>query len=1517
MIFESLWPLALLLAVPVVIIFYLLKPRGKDHRISSILLWEKMFKNQQAKTFLEKFIHNILMYLQILMILFLVLALMSPYIHRPGTGRGNMILVLDTSGSMQHDTGEGRTRLEEAVERARNLVASSEGTAFSIVASDCMGTELLAVGVRDRQSLYSVLDRVECSDGPQDLRGAESVVETLRTAQTERGEQSAPAEVIVFTDGNGAQEAMSFAAYFDARVLVMGDAVSNVANNFLTYTENAETAGDGENGASDPGDVSIVCASSLTNYSEAEASLEVSLYDGNDLREIRQVTLEAGETTLLFFAPFVWQGEPLRSEIGSVRFAGTRSGDSLAGDNIAYAVAGKADRIQAVLIGQGNTYIEKAYQAATGMSLTKASSDTALAEDDGSVRVYDADVSAGQSDACRLVFADTENAVGTAERVMLTVTNCDLTEGISSFSVGVNETKVYDVPQWGVGFLWAGEQCAGYYGEQDGVKTVVVGFDIRESDFPLRAEFPIFISNAIHYLGDTSLLASNVYRAGERVVFHPQADIDVNTLEAQTRKAGLYEVQAGDILERYVVRFDTGSQSDGRLTAEGTPEQSSQGDHMVKRQLRNVLLVALLLLLALEWLLYVRQTRSRSRFYLAVRLVCAALLLLALCGVSVSRRSGVNTTVFLVDISDSNGQNLEEMESYLHRQLGAMPRDNQYGIVTFGKNSLVDQFLTGEDHFSGIMSMPDRTATDMEEAVSRALAMLPAQGAGRLVILTDGRETRGDLTNMASALAAGQVEVLALLYEPETGPDAYVEEVKLPGYLHQGDAYSMTVTVQSNYETDAQLQIWAGSMQTAAYSVHLTRGTNRFQFRQEVTGENAESFEARVVAPGDVCGENDSYHAYAAVDSAPRVLVVSGPGEDSGEYEKLLRSANCDYGVVSAFNAPKTLEAMLEYKSIVLENVYLADLPDGFLDNIETYVGEYGCGLICCGGDESYALGGYRESVLETLLPVDMELRGVNEIPHMAMIMVIDHSGSMGASTGSGSTSLDLAITAAQTAVDELRGSDYVGVLTFDDTYSWVVEPTLAQDKEEIKRQIATIPEGGGTTIQPALWEALEQAAKCDVAIRHVVLLTDGQGESTDYRRLTSAYVNGGVTLSTVAVGDGSDAKLLEQIALTCGGRYYYSDIVTDIPKIFAQEVFLGGDTYLQNGEFALAVRGGEITDGLFANGWPILYGYVSATPKDTSQVLIASEKDDPVLSVMQYGLGHTVAWNTDVTNQWTAGFAGEDDYVQLWKRLVDYSVGNAGVGEDSVDVMTAGGTTNISYRALAYDEKTRVEAVYTDPEGNTRTQSLQATAPGEYEVQLDTEKMGIYNLNLRRMDGEKVTNAVTTAAAVQYSEEYKFDIGNGGFKSFVERYGRILEPEENFWQQRNSAARQRYDLTPWLILLAILWFVMDIGFRRFCFRPQDTRLYRRMAERMARKKRGADTGKGLTQDVRAISPEMGDEEPDHANTAGISALAESSESETGTPAGKKRRHPGKAAKQPPQTLDTSALLKKRDQRNQ
>ncbi|MCM1046346.1 MAG: VWA domain-containing protein [Candidatus Gastranaerophilales bacterium] len=1505
MIFESMWPLALLASVPVVIILYLLKPRGKDYRISSNLLWDKLFRNQQSKTFLEKFIHNILMYLQILILMLLVLALMSPYIHGKGAKEGNRILVFDTSGSMQHDAGNGRTRMEEAVRQAKELIAGSEDTVFSIVTNDCMGTELLAVGIKDRASLYAALDQISCCDGTGRLSDAESVVETLKGVGGEADEDAANTEVILFTDGNGAEDAVEFAEYFDAQVLVMGQAVDNVSNNFLSYTRSG-----------DENDEEIVCASSLTNYGASEASMEISLYEGERLLEVKQLTLGAGETTLCFFQELTWQGETLRSELGSIRFAESGAKDSLSQDNIAYAIPSRTAQIDAALVGDGNTYIEKAYQAVTGMSLPKVQEENALGESDAadapSVRIYDAQTASDGWEAQNALLFDGEvYAADTVERVMLTAASCDLTSGLTSFSLGVNETKVYELPDWGIGFLWAGEQCAGYYGEHDGVKTVVVGFDIRESDFPLKAEFPIFISNVLHFLGDDSLLTDNVYEAGETVLFHPRSDLDVNTLYADTKKAGLYQVEAGEITERYVVRFATGSQSDGQITEAGIASDTAAESGLVKRRLGNVALAVALCLLVLEWFLYVRQMRSRNKFYLAVRLIGAAFLLLALFGVSISKRDSVNTTIFLVDLSNSNEKNLEEMERYIDALLQEMPSKNQYGIVTFGKNSLVEQFLTGEKQFSQIMSLPDKTATNFEEAVSRALAMIPSDGAGRIVFLTDGKETRGDLTGTALALNSRQVELLAYIYETDTGQDAYVENVELPSYLYQGDAYTMTVTVESNYEMDAELQIWMGTTQTDSHAVHLNRGTNRFRFQQTVTGENVESFEVRVAANGDTCGENDSYHAYSVVESVPKVLLIGGIGEDSSEFERVLAEAGCNYSRVSALNAPSALEGMLEYKSMILENVYLPDLPEGFLQNIETYVRDYGCGLICCGGGQSFALGGYRDSVLESVLPVDMELRGVNESAKTAMIMVIDHSGSMGTRSDSGATDLDLAITAAETAVDQMSDTDYVGVITFDDQYDWVVEPTQASDKEAIKSQIETIAEGGGTSIQPALWAALDGVVTCDASLFHVILLTDGQGESSNYSNLVSSYQEKGVTLSAVAVGQGADTALLERIATLCGGRYYYSDMASEIPKIFAQEVFLSGDTYLQNGTFELAVNSGnEITSALFEDGWPQIYGYVSATPKNSARILIASEKDDPVLSIMQYGLGHTVAWNTDVANRWTAGYAGADDYVQLWKRIVDYSVGNQNIGEDSLNVMTAGGYTSLIYQAQDYAEQTKVEAVYTDPDGNTFTEPLLATAPGVYEAQLDTDMTGLYHLSVRRADGGEVVNAVTTAAAVQYSDEYKFRVNTSAFTAFVERYGRLLKEGEMIWQQRKSGSKARYDLTRLFLVLAILWFVLDIAVRRFHFLPQDTRIYRVIcARRQAKKEKPFK--EAIEQGVRGVQKSV--------QNAAAETESASADEDTGKKTKKqtKKEKKGKRDSGQTQALDTSALLKKKDQRNQ
>lgn len=1519
MIFESMWPLLFLAAVPVIIILYLLKPKGTDYLISSNLLWKKLLKNEQSLTFFEKFVHNILMYLQILVIALLVVALMSPLIRINGRSGGRKVLLIDTSASMQHVGGLGKSRLEEAVAQACDYVRTARDTRFSVVTADAAGARLLAVDIADADSLVRTLQGIACSDSGGNLTQAQSALDTLAGAvagQDVPDEENA-ADVLVYTDGAGAAAFGELRCGAKKELYVVGDVSANVANEYTAFTRR----GDGLY------DVMV----SVTNYSDEEVSFDVSLYDDESqdkkMIALASMSLSPSESRICFFEEVDWRGRTITSRIDKIAFFGG-SDDSLARDNDSAAVKGRENLMRGLLIGDGNTFIEKAYLAVTGESITKAKTDAAaggmksgdssieailtprtpLKEAGYNVVIYDAGQTPQNGGTNRLVFGSGGGeTTGTLENVVLDMTDCDLTAGLSGFSIGVNTAYCFALPEGAESFLEYDGKCVGYYRELDDRKEIVVGFDIRESDFPLRAEFPVFLANAMIYLSDTSWLVTNVCYAGEEIALQPWAELDRSQFESRPDKAGLYTIGNETYEEHYVVRFQTATESDGRITADAESLSSNSSGEVrrqkVKQTVRHLLILLALALLAAEWVVYVRQMRYRGKFYLAVRGAVFLCVLLALFGIRIYKGSGRTATVFVVDLSNSNEAHLDEAEAYLQDAVARMPSGNAYGIVTFGKDALVEQFLTSERHYGGLMTLPEKAATNFEEALSRALTMIPGEYSKRLVVLTDGRETRGDIRNMAQAMTAGQAELLTLLYENEDTPDAYIDNVTLPSYLHPGDKYSVTVLVESNYDADAVIALYDGSRQTAANSVHLNKGSNRFVFSAQVDAGTesgaTENLRVQVQAQGDTCQENDFFSAYAVVETPPRVLVVSGRGADLSAFTPVLGAAGCDYNVVSARNAPDNIDDMLAYKSIILVNTYIDDLPGKFLDNLETYVKDYGCGFVCCGGEDSFALGGYRGTVLETVLPVDMQLRGVNEMPTMAMVMVIDRSGSMTSREGNhGISNLDIAVRAAEVAVDNLNDSDYVGVLTFDDQYAWQVELRLADDREAIKEEIRQISDGGGTTIKPALQEAVKVLGGSEASIRHIVLLTDGMGETDNFADVIGDCTDSGITLSTVAVGGGSDTRLLKRLADNCGGRYYYSDESSDIPKIFAQEVFLGGDSYIQNGVFSLSVQQGhELTSGLFPNGWPALYGYISATPKTaSSSVIVSGEKGDPVLTVWQYGLGRTAAWTSDVTGEWTGAFAGQDDYVQLWKRIVDYATGNAGMGEDSVNVVTVGERTEIDYQTDGYGSATEILVTVMDPDGAVSEEKLRATAPGKYTAEIATPQTGLYHFNIRRTENGEIQNYMATAAAVQFSDEYKFDVSADAYLKFAQQYGRIITEQDSVWTRLQTKAGESYPLTNWLLALAVCLFLIDVAVRRFQYVPK------RVLPGAGRKRRSA--------------AQSGDTVQAHQMTqASDTAQVQTAKAEKAVKQQKKQKRQ-KKPNPSEQTLDTSQLLKKKDDRN-
>ena len=139
--------------------------------------------------------------------------------------------------------------------------------------------------------------------------------------------------------------------------------------------------------------------------------------------------------------------------------------------------------------------------------------------------------------------------------------------------------------------------------------------------------------------------------------------------------------------------------------------------------------------------------------------------------------------------------------------------------------------------------------------------------------------------------------------------------------------------------------------------------------------------------------------------------------------------------------------------------------------------------------------------------------------------------------------------------------------------------------------------------------------------IKHIILLTDGEDytEKEEYNDLLEICKNGGITVSTVAIGDGCNGELLEYLAQEGDGRCFYCDTDSDLPRIFAQEVFLASNDYLIEQVFnPTVVSNDSIIRDVAADGMPELYGYIATTPKQRTNMLLESFKGDPILCYWQ-----------------------------------------------------------------------------------------------------------------------------------------------------------------------------------------------------------------------------------------------------------------------------------------------------------
>ncbi|MDO5156040.1 MAG: VWA domain-containing protein [Eubacteriales bacterium] len=1365
---QNMWPLAFLILVPVIILLYILKQKAQDMPFSSIMLWQEIYKNLEAKTPFEKLKQNILMYLQILLMFLLIFALMAPVMKNGGKVEENIVLVVDTSASMEHLYEGNKTRLEESVDRAKKQVDQlSENAMVTLIACD-ENASVVYQG-RDKIMVKKRLGELKSSLLPGTLNGANSVVNSLVNGMEQ-------VQVVGYTDTMfESEEWIKNHEHASLRVENLYSKGENCSVCYVNY--NVEKDG-----------IHALCK--VANYGEQDVTTDVSLYLNNKIVDVQSVFVKAGESEVVYF-----KEQPVAVDAGVVMKAELSEKDSLLADN-SQSIEVTSNEIKKVLLmSKGNVFLEKALSLEDTIEVYKADDINVLnqTEDQYDLYVFDGvklpeDFVLPYEDASCL-FVDYEeqqvlkDIILHASKIkdsMLSFVESPVTEYVAQYAFGITSANIYDLPEWATPVICTENgEIVSYYGTLKNRKIGVIGFDIHNTDLALQTEYPIFMSQ----LTDVLLHVSEQH---QEIKNFPESESMVEP------------VQETDV---------TGEKGFAKTGG---------------RAIRNLILIVALLLLVIEWIVYIRQVNtSKKRQFLVVRLLLMLVIVCAMLGLSITKKQLKSETIFLVDVSDSMAANVPEIEVYLQQMIQSMPEHNMAGVVAFGKDSVVDQFITDQKVFTDFTVAPITTATNIEKAVQNACSLFHDDVSKQLVLITDGSENEGSMSVAATTIKGKDVSLYTIALEDSiaSNQEVYIDGLDVPAVVHVGDHYNITVSVTSNIETNAVISLYAGRTLKGQQDVRLNKGRNQFVFEDEGVNGTIANYRAIVEAEEDTIGDNNSYVAFSQIEAKPRVLLVEGKAKEAKEFKNVLDAINMDYDCVTAKGVPTSVSELNQYKAIISVNVHHDDLRDGFDKALASYVKDFAGGYICIGGDNSYALGGYRDTILEEILPVNMDLQGEKEIPKMAMAMVIDQSGSMcsPAIDNSSMTGLDLAKQAALSGVDQLRETDEIGVLAFDDSYNWIVPIQMADHLVEIKDKIYSIAYGGGTSIYPAIQEAYQKLLKSDAKLKHIILLTDGQDGFREYDGLLNLINEAGITVSSVAVGTEADIELMQSIAEKCGGRYYYTDVNNSIPRIFAQEVYLSTNTYLINEPFYPTITSGnQVLSGVFDEGCPALYGYIAATPKQTADVLLMSDREDPILSTWQYGLGKTVAWNSDVSNEWTAEYATWENNTLLWSNLIHYVMTETELAGDTLEIQKAGNSAKIHYETKEYEKETKVSAVVTDEEGNAREVMLDAVKPGVFETNLDTEQIGIYNISMRKKNGEELVSNYNSAYANQYSAEYQFHDSVNDVTTFTKQAnGTMISMEDSVWKQKQETVKSRVSLTTFFLILAILFLMFDIVIRR------------------------------------------------------------------------------------------------------
>ncbi len=648
------------------------------------------------------------------------------------------------------------------------------------------------------------------------------------------------------------------------------------------------------------------------------------------------------------------------------------------------------------------------------------------------------------------------------------------------------------------------------------------------------------------------------------------------------------------------------------------------------------------------------------------------LVILSLAQLAIYRQYEGGTTVVVADRSLSMPSDASARQKEIIDLLArsARPKD-KLAVVSFGQKAAVElpPQTASTVQFQEWTRSVGQDGSELLEAISAARSLIPPQTGGRILLLTDGRYTGADPI-LEAANQTSSVPIDYRIIERPKVADVWIERLDVPDSVEPGQAFMITAWANVPKAGDVNYKLYRGQTLIASGVKACTAGRNSLTFRDKATEDQignaaAINYTVEISTPGaDAIKENNAAKTIVGVRKSKPILHLCAGG-NSG-LGKALKAGKLQVDSKDPSEITVDLETLGQYSAVILENVEASSITTQGLETVRAWVERSGGGLFMTGGKKSFGLGGYFRSPVEPIMPVSMELRKEHRKLSLALVAVLDRSGSMTMEVGGGRTKMDLANLGVAQSLEILSGQDQLGVLAVDTAPHVVADLQSVEHRAELQKKIRTIrSEGGGIFVYQGLLAAVRMLSKADAKTKHIVLFADAADaeEPGKYTELLDKCTKSGITCSVIALGTEADcdAALLKDIAKRGQGACYFTNKAEELPRLFTQDTF----TFTRNSflddpvdvEFSPLLE--TVTAERFDSA-PAVGGYNLTYLRPEAQQE-ATSKDDykaPIVATRYIGLGRSACFTGQADGKYTGDFGAWENYNAFMTSLVRWTAG-------------------------------------------------------------------------------------------------------------------------------------------------------------------------------------------------------------------------------------------------------------------